>query len=123
MRTTSQRSRKSTLYEQTSDFLLPQPAAKSFGWEHLHFEHHHQPQFDTPEHEANWHVITAPRIAVSLDNELRSGNDGWMASANEKSEWGAIIPAAFPSDVGALQPSLRSWQLNLPYSSTLVKIG
>jgi len=52
-------------YEQTSDFLLPQPAAlKSFGWEHLHFEHHHQPQFDTPEHE-ELACDLLPRIAVS----------------------------------------------------------
>jgi len=46
-------------------FCCLSSALKSFGWEHLHFEHHHQPQFDTPEHEANWHVIAYCWIAVS----------------------------------------------------------
>lgn len=85
-------------HEQTSDLLLPQPAAlKSFGWDHLHFEHHHQPQFDTPEHEANWHVIAyCPPIAFSLDNELRSGErwlDGKLKREARNEGDIAIIPA------------------------------
>jgi len=42
-------------HEQTSDFLLPQPAIQEPAGNISILNH--QPQFDTPEHEANWHVI------------------------------------------------------------------
>lgn len=85
-------------HEQTSNFLLPRPAVfKSCGWDQLHFEHHHQPQFDTPEHEANWHVIAyCPPIAISLDDELRSGErwlDGKLKREARHDGDIAIIPA------------------------------
>lgn len=84
--------------QQTSDFLLPRPAAlKSFGWDHLHFEHHHQPQFDTPEHQGNWHVIAyCPPSAFFLDNDLRSGErwlDGKLKREARNEGDIAIIPA------------------------------
>ena len=61
---------------QTSDLLLPQPAMlKSVGWEGIHLEHHHQPQFETPEHQGNWHVVAyCPPFEVSGE---RSG-DRWL---------------------------------------------
>lgn len=89
--------------QQTSDFLLPQPAVlKSFGWEHLHFEHHHQPQFDTPEHQGNWHVIaycpplSALGKAFLLDKAMRSGErwlDGKLKREARNEGDIAIIPA------------------------------
>ncbi|NJR48347.1 MAG: helix-turn-helix transcriptional regulator [Leptolyngbyaceae cyanobacterium CSU_1_3] len=84
--------------QQTSDFLLPQPAVlKSVGWEYLHFEHHHQPQFDTPEHEANWHVIAyCPPTSYFVDDEMRSGErwlDGKLKRETRHSGDIAIIPA------------------------------
>jgi AraC family transcriptional regulator len=85
-------------HEQTSDFLLPRPAVlKSCGWGYLHFEHHHQPQFETPEHEANWHVIAyCPSIAIPLDDEMRSGErwlDGKLKRETRNEGDIAIIPA------------------------------
>ncbi|KAM3096886.1 helix-turn-helix domain-containing protein [Phormidesmis sp. 146-35] len=84
--------------EQTSDFLLPRPAVlKSCGWEQIHFEHHHQPQFDTPEHEANWHVIAyCPPSTISLDDEMRLGErwlDGKLKREARYDGDIAIIPA------------------------------
>jgi AraC family transcriptional regulator len=82
---------------QTADFL-PRPAVlKSFGWEHLHFEHHRQPQFDTPEHEGNWHVIAyCPPSIVPIDSELRLGErwlDGKLQREARHDGDIAIIPA------------------------------
>ncbi|MBE9009423.1 helix-turn-helix transcriptional regulator [Pseudanabaenaceae cyanobacterium LEGE 13415] len=84
--------------KQTCDFLLPQPAMlKSVDWEHLHFEHHHQPQFDTPEHESNWHVIAyCPPISCSVDSQMRSGErwlDGKLKQEARHDGDIAIIPA------------------------------
>lgn len=85
-------------HEQTSDLLLPRPAVlKSCGWEQIHFEHHQQPQFDTPEHEANWHVIAyCPPSTISLDDEMRLGErwlDGKLKREARHDRDIAIIPA------------------------------
>lgn len=87
--------------QQTADFLLPQPAVlKSFGWKQIHFEHHHQPQFDTPEHQGNWHVVAyCPPSAVSLDTVMRSGErwlDGKLKRETRNDGDIAIIPAGIP---------------------------
>ncbi|MCY6494293.1 AraC family transcriptional regulator [Leptolyngbya sp. GGD] len=64
--------------QQTSDFLLPHPAVlKSCGWEQIHFEHHHQPQFETPEHQGNWHVIAYCPLIETIPLALRSG-ERWL---------------------------------------------
>ncbi|MBD1842702.1 helix-turn-helix transcriptional regulator [Cyanobacteria bacterium FACHB-63] len=86
--------------QQTADFLLPHPAMlKSFGWEHLHFEHHHQPQFDTPEHQGNWHVIAycpPSTFGEPLPLEMRPGErwlDGKLKREARNEGDIAIIPA------------------------------
>lgn len=43
--------------EASNDFL-PHPAKlASLGWDNIHIELHHQPKFETPEHNHNMHVI------------------------------------------------------------------
>ncbi|WP_293127455.1 AraC family transcriptional regulator [Microcoleus sp. bin38.metabat.b11b12b14.051] len=81
--------------EPTSDFLLPHRALlKSSGWGNIHFELHQQPEFETPEHQATWHVIAhCPRFYVSGS---RSG-DRWLdgkrkTEARNEGDIG-IIPA------------------------------
>ena len=81
--------------EPTSDFLLPQRALlKSSGWGNIHFELHQQPKFETPEHQATWHVIAhCPHFYTS---KSRSG-DRWLdgkrkTEARNEGDIG-IIPA------------------------------
>ena len=81
--------------KQASDFLLPQPALlKSSGWGNIHLELHEQPEFETPEHQATWHVIAhCPRFYISGS---RSG-DRWLdgkrkTEARNEGDIG-IIPA------------------------------
>lgn len=46
--------------EQASDGIVPRPALlASSGWNELHLELHHQPTFETAEHEHTMHVIAA----------------------------------------------------------------
>lgn len=81
--------------EQTSNFLLPQPAVlKSSGWGNLHFEHHQQPKFDTPEHQANWHAIAyCPALPGSANTMGERWLDGKLATEARNQGDIAIIPA------------------------------
>ncbi|MBR8832944.1 MAG: helix-turn-helix transcriptional regulator [Stigonema ocellatum SAG 48.90 = DSM 106950] len=81
--------------EQTSDFLLPQPAVlKSSGWESLHFEHHHQQKFDTPEHQGTWHVLAyCPPFYISGERSGERWLDGNFKTEARNEGDIAIIPA------------------------------
>lgn len=81
--------------QQTSDFLLPQPAfLKSSGWDNIHFELHQQPKFDTPEHQGNWHVIAhCPRFETSEKHSGERWLDGKLQIEARNQEDIAIIPA------------------------------
>ncbi len=81
--------------KQTSDFLLPQPALlKSSGWDSIHFELHQQPQFDTPEHQGNWHVIAhCPRFHSSGERSGERWLDGKLRREVRNEGDIAIIPA------------------------------
>lgn len=81
--------------EQTSENLLPQRALlKSSGWGNIHFELHEQPKFETPEHQATWHVIAhCPRFYISGSGS----GDRWLdgkrkTEARNEGDIG-IIPA------------------------------
>jgi AraC family transcriptional regulator len=77
--------------EKATDFLLPQPAVlTSSGWDNLYFEHHQQPQFDTPEHQGSWHVIAhCPAFEVSGERWL----DGKLKTEARNQGDIAVIPA------------------------------
>lgn len=81
--------------QQTSDFLLPQPAVlKSSGWIDLHLEHHRQPEFETPEHQANWHAIAyCPPLPGSANTMGERWLDGKLATEARHEGDIAIIPA------------------------------
>jgi AraC family transcriptional regulator len=81
---------------QTSDLLLPEPASlKSVGWEDIHFEYHHQPEFETPEHQGNWHVAAiCPSFPIAGDD--RRGErwlDGKLQTEARQIGDIAIVPA------------------------------
>ena len=80
-----------------SDPFVPNPAVlASSGWDSLHVELHHQPQFEVAEHQHTMHVI-----ACGLPNSLSAGEfaigDRWLAGKREteRRQLGdiAIIPA------------------------------
>jgi len=80
---------------QTSDLLLPQPAVlKSVGWGNIHFEHHRQPKFETPEHQGNWHVIA---YCPSQDPSFHIAGERWLDGKRKREERHtgniAIVPA------------------------------
>lgn len=82
----------------TSDLLLPQPAVlKSCAWDRIHLEHHHQPEFDTPEHQANWHAIAyCPSSFAALESRMRRGErwlDGKLQTEARNNGDIALIPA------------------------------
>jgi AraC family transcriptional regulator len=81
--------------EQTSNFLLPQPAfLKSSGWDRIHFELHQQPEFDTPEHQATWHVIAhCPPFYSSGERSGERWLDGKLKQEARHEGDIAIIPA------------------------------
>ena len=80
-----------------SDPFVPNPAVlASSGWDSLHVELHHQPQFEVAEHQHTMHVI-----ACGLPTSLSAGEfaigDRWLAGKREteRRQLGdiAIIPA------------------------------
>ena len=81
--------------EKASDFLLPQPAVlKSSGWDSIHFELHQQPKFDTPEHQATWHVIAhCPPFCASGERSGERWLDGKLRREARNEGDIAIIPA------------------------------
>lgn len=78
-----------------SDFFLPQPALlKSAGWDSLCFELHQQPEFDTPEHQATWHVIAhCPRFQIAGERTGERWLDGKLKREVRNEGDIAIIPA------------------------------
>ena len=85
---------------QATDLLLPNPAVlASCGWDKLHFELHHQPSFDTPEHRSPWHVVA--QGLASSDRERPSSEpspgerwlDGKLNSERRHQGDIAIVPA------------------------------
>jgi AraC family transcriptional regulator len=80
---------------QTSDALLPQPAnLKSVNWDSIHFEHHHQPQFETPEHQGTWHVIAyCPPFEVAGERIGERWLDGKLQTETRNIGDIAIVPA------------------------------
>jgi AraC family transcriptional regulator len=80
---------------QTSDLLLPQPASlKSVGWNGIHFEHHHQPEFETPEHQGNWHVVAyCPPFTIAGDRSGERWLDGKLQTEARNIGDIAIVPA------------------------------
>jgi AraC family transcriptional regulator len=80
---------------QTSDLLLPQPAKlKSVGWDGIHFEHHHQPEFETPDHQGNWHVVTyCPQFEIAGERSGERWLDGKLQTETRNIGDIAIVPA------------------------------
>lgn len=78
-----------------TDFLLPQPAVlTSSGWDNLYYEHHQQPQFDTPEHQGSWHVIAhCPIFDVSGERSGERWLDGKLKTESRNQGDIAVIPA------------------------------
>ncbi len=81
--------------EKATDFLLPQPAIlTSSGWDNIYYEHHQQPQFDTPEHQGSWHVIAhCPAFEVSGERSGERWLDGKLKTEARNQGDIAIIPA------------------------------
>ena len=81
--------------EKATDFMLPQPAVlKSSGWDNIYFEHHQQPQFDTPEHQGTWHVIAyCPAFEVSGERSGERWLDGKLKTEARNQGDIAVIPA------------------------------
>jgi AraC family transcriptional regulator len=81
--------------EKATDFLLPQPAVlTSSGWDNIYFEHHQQPQFDTPEHQGSWHVIAyCPDVEVSGERSGERWLDGKLKIEARNQGDIAVIPA------------------------------
>lgn len=81
--------------EKATDFLLPQPAVlTSSGWDNLYYEHHQQPQFDTPEHQGSWHVIAhCPIFDVSGERSGERWLDGKLKTESRNQGDIAVIPA------------------------------
>ncbi|NJK70456.1 MAG: helix-turn-helix transcriptional regulator [Microcoleus sp. CSU_2_2] len=81
--------------EKPTDFLLPQPAVlTSSGWDNIYFEHHQQPQFDTPEHQGSWHVIAyCPDVEVSGERSGERWLDGKLKTEARNQGDIAVIPA------------------------------
>jgi AraC family transcriptional regulator len=81
--------------EKATDFMLPQPAVlASSGWDNIYFEHHQQPQFDTPEHQGTWHVIAyCPAFDVSGDPSGERWLDGKLKTEARNQGDIAVIPA------------------------------
>lgn len=79
-----------------TDGLLPNPAVlASSGWDGLHFELHHQPTYNTPEHQSPWHVVAQGLSAES--GAQPSPGERWLDGklSLERRQQGdiAIIPA------------------------------
>jgi AraC family transcriptional regulator len=81
--------------ENATDFLLPQPAVlRSSGWDKIYYEHHQQPQFDTPEHQGTWHVIAnCPDVEVSGERSGERWLDGKLKTEARNQGDIAVIPA------------------------------
>ncbi|MFM9264782.1 helix-turn-helix domain-containing protein [Tychonema sp. BBK16] len=81
--------------EKATDFLLPQPAVlTSSGWDNIYYEHHQQPQFDTPEHQGLWHVIAhCPAFEVSGERSGERWLDGKLKTEARNQGDIAVIPA------------------------------
>jgi AraC family transcriptional regulator len=81
--------------EKATDFLLPQPAVlTSSGWDKIYYEHHQQPQFDTPEHQGTWHVIAhCPAFEVSGERSGERWLDGKLKTEARNQGDIAVIPA------------------------------
>ncbi|TAH18456.1 MAG: AraC family transcriptional regulator, partial [Oscillatoriales cyanobacterium] len=81
--------------EKATDFLLPQPAVlTSSGWDKIYYEHHQQPQFDTPEHQGTWHVIAhCPAFDVSGERSGERWLDGKLKTEARNQGDIAVIPA------------------------------
>ena len=81
--------------EKATDFLLPQPAVlRSSGWDKIYYEHHQQPQFDTPEHQGTWHVIAhCPAVEVSGERSGERWLDGKLKTEARNQGDIAVIPA------------------------------
>jgi AraC family transcriptional regulator len=81
--------------EKATDFLLPQPAVlTSSGWDNIYYEHHQQPQFDTPEHQGSWHVIAyCPDVEVSGERSGERWLDGKLKTEARNQGDIAVIPA------------------------------
>lgn len=92
---------------QTSDSLLPQPASlKSVGWDRIHFEHHQQPQFETPEHQGTWHVIAyCPPFEVPGDRSGERWLDGKLQTETRNIGDIAIVPAGISQRCNWRTPS------------------
>lgn len=81
--------------EKATDFFLPQPAVlTSSGWDKIYYEHHQQPQFDTPEHQGTWHVIAhCPAFEVSGERSGERWLDGKLKTEARNQGDIAVIPA------------------------------
>ena len=81
--------------EKATDFFLPQPAVlRSSGWDKIYYEHHQQPQFDTPEHQGSWHVIAhCPTFEVSGERSGERWLDGKLKTEARNQGDIAVIPA------------------------------
>ncbi len=81
--------------EKATDFFLPQPAVlRSSGWDKIYYEHHQQPQFDTPEHQGTWHVIAhCPAVEVSGERSGERWLDGKLKTEARNQGDIAVIPA------------------------------
>ncbi|MCC3436716.1 AraC family transcriptional regulator, partial [Microcoleus sp. PH2017_05_CCC_O_A] len=81
--------------EKATDFMLPQPAVlTSSGWDKIYYEHHQQPQFDTPEHQGTWHVIAhCPAFDVSGERSGERWLDGKLKTEARNQGDIAVIPA------------------------------
>ncbi|MEG3841702.1 AraC family transcriptional regulator [Microcoleus sp. herbarium14] len=81
--------------EKATDFFLPHPAVlTSSGWDKIYYEHHQQPQFDTPEHQGSWHVIAhCPAVEVSGERSGERWLDGKLKTEARNQGDIAVIPA------------------------------
>ncbi|MEG5162158.1 AraC family transcriptional regulator [Microcoleus sp. AT3-A2] len=81
--------------EKATDFMLPQPAVlTSSGWDNIYFEHHQQPQFETPDHQGTWHVIAyCPAFDVSGERSGERWLDGKLKTEARNQGDIAVIPA------------------------------